>query len=369
MDVALPSYRGAELLEQAEDFVRRCYAELDEEEAIESRLAEIRAEIEETGTYEHTVEELEHGARMAWRNNPRCIGRLYWKSLEVIDERDTDTAEGVFDAICRHLEYAREGGDVRPVVTIFPPAVDGDLRVRIWNYQAIRYAGYETENGIVGDPDEVDITAYCQSRGWEGPGTDFDVLPLVIQTARGVEQPDLFDLPENLVVRVPMSHPEYDWFGDLGLEWYDIPVISNLRLEIGGLQYTAAPFNGWYVASEIAARNFADEHRYDVVPEVGERMGLDTSRSRSLWKDEVIVELNRAVLHSYDEAGVKIFDHHTAAEQFELFENREKAAGREVAGSWEWLIPPISPATTHIFHQQYDDTMRTPNFFYPPAPY
>lgn len=98
-------------------------------------------------------------------------------------------------------------------------------------------------------------------------------------------------------------------------------------------------------------------------------MGLDTSRPESLWKDEIVVELTRAVLHSYERAGVKIVDHHTVAEQFERFEAQEEAAGREGAGDWSWLIPPTSPATTHVFHTSYDDTMRTPNFFYQGAPY
>lgn len=358
---------GDDLYAKAESFVRQCYEELDQPEAIESRLAEIRAEIEETGHYEHTPAELEHGAKMAWRNSPRCIGRLYWRSLEVRDRRDVTDAADVHRELCRHLEVARNGGDVRPVITIFPPAVEGEDQVRIWNYQLIRYAGYETDDGIVGDPDERALTAYCQSRGWEGEETRFDVLPHVIQIDD--REPELFDVPESVVGRVPITHPDYDWVADLDLEWYDVPAVSSMCLEIGGIQYTAAPFSGWYVAPEISARNFADEDRYDLLPTVGERMGLDTDRPASLWKDEVIVELTRAVLHSYEEAGVKIVDHHTVAEEFELFEQQEEAAGREVAGDWSWLIPPISPATTHMFHTSYDDSMRTPNIFYQDAPY
>lgn len=362
-----PPETDEELLERAESFVRRCYDELDKPEAIEPRLAEIESEIAETGHYEHTTEELEHGARMAWRNSPRCIGRLFWRSLEVRDLRHLDDAASIHGALRDHLEYARNGGDLRPVISIFEPAVRGRDRVRIWNYQLIRYAGYGTDDGIVGDPAERALTEYCRDRGWEGEGTRFDVLPHVIQVGDG--EPELFDVPESVVGRVPITHPEYEWVADLGLEWYDVPAVSNMCLEIGGIQYTAAPFSGWYVAHEISARNFADEDRYDLLPTVGERMGLDTSRPESLWKDEVVVELTRAVLHSYERAGVKIVDHHTVAEQFERFEAREEAAGREVAGDWSWLIPPISPATTHVFHTSYDATMRTPNFFYQEAPY
>ena len=48
---------------------------------VDDRLRGVRAEIEATGTYRHTATELQHGARLAWRNSARCTGRLYWRSL------------------------------------------------------------------------------------------------------------------------------------------------------------------------------------------------------------------------------------------------------------------------------------------------
>jgi nitric oxide synthase oxygenase domain/subunit len=53
-----------------------------------------------------------------------------------------------------------------------------------------------------------------------------------------------------------------------------------MRLTIGGVQYPLAPFNGWYMGTEIGARNLADADRYDMLPTVAARLGLDTSRSR-----------------------------------------------------------------------------------------
>lgn len=362
MHAPLPEYDRRTLREQARSFIRQCYTELDREWAIESRIADIEREIELYGHYRHTFEELEHGARMAWRNSNRCVGRLFWQRLEVRDERDLETAEEVHEACCRHIEHARNDGDIVPTITVFKPRIREQTQVRIWNYQLLRYAGYGVDGDVVGDPDEVELTEYCLSRGWEGAGTDFDVLPHVIQIRD--EEPKLFEVPDDLIVEVPLRHPEYDWFEELGLRWYDVPVVSNMRLEIGGIQYTAAPFNGWYLGTEIGARNFADEDRYDVLPEVARRLGLDTSRDRTLWKDEALVVLNRAVLHSYDEAGVKISDHHTVTEQFKQFERNEKAVGRDVTGEWSWLVPPMSPATTPVFHTTYDDEVRTPNFFY-----
>lgn len=357
----VPEYDTRERRERAHSFVRRCYTELDKEWAIESRIADVDREIAQTGTYTHTAEELEHGARMAWRNSNRCIGRLFWQSLDVIDERELQEPAAIHEACCRHIEHARNGGDITPTITIFRPA-SREPGVRIWNYQLLGYAGYDTDEGIVGDPAQREFTAYCQSRGWEGAGTAFDILPHVIQV--GDARPELFEVPDGLVTEVPIRHPEYDWFADLGLRWYDVPIVSNMRLEIGGISYTAAPFNGWYMSTEIGARNFADEDRYDMLPAVAERLGLDTANSRTLWKDEALVALNRAVLHSFENAGVRIVDHHTADEQFAQFERNERASGRTVTGDWSWLIPPLSPATTHVFHTTYDTEVKTPNFFY-----
>lgn len=49
------------------------------------RWQEVRRELSRADHYEHTPEELAYGARVAWRNHARCIGRLFWESLEVVD--------------------------------------------------------------------------------------------------------------------------------------------------------------------------------------------------------------------------------------------------------------------------------------------
>jgi nitric-oxide synthase len=99
-----------------------------------------------------------------------------------------------------------------------------------------------------------------------------------------------------------------------------------------------------------------------MLPQVAKLMGLDTTSETTLWRDRALVELNIAVLHSFKKAGVSIVDHHTAAAQFKLFEEREAKAGRALTGNWTWLIPPLSPATTHIFHNSYDNRLVKPNF-------
>jgi len=359
------------LKQEAESFIRACYEELGKSaEETERRIQDIDEAIRRHGTYDHTYEELAHGAKMAWRNSNRCIGRLFWNRLYVFDAREAASAETAAAALLRHIEFAVNGGEIRPAITIFKPARPGEPfgPIRIWNHQLIRYAGYEQADGrVIGDSTSVRFTQVCEELGWRGAGTPFDVLPLVVQEDEG--KPHWFELPREAVMEVPIRHPELDLFGADEVKWYAVPIISDMKLEIGGIHYTAAPFNGWYMGTEIGARNLSDEARYNLLPRVAEAMGLDTSSSASLWKDRALVELNVAVLHSFREDGVSIVDHHTAAQQFGAFQKNEEKEGRGVTGRWSWLIPPLSPATTDMFHRSYEDTVVMPNYLYQDKPY
>lgn len=308
-----------------------------------------------------TTDELTYGARVAWRNSNKCIGRLFWNSLTVFDRRELLEEQQIFEALVAHINYATNDGKIRPAISIFDPT-----RVRIWNHQLIRYAGYETEAGIVGDSDSLDFTKVCEQLGWQGERTNYDVLPLVIQVDN--RTPQVFELPPQAILEVPITHPDYD-FSELQMQWYAVPIISSMRFTIAGVDYQAAPFNGWYMGTEIGARNLADDYRYNFLSDVAQVMGLDTTRNASLWKDRALVELNLAVLHSYKKAGVSIVDHHTAAQQFQLFQQQEQDHQREVTGNWVWLVPPLSPATTSIYHQTINNTVKKPNYFYQQQPY
>ncbi|GGF92929.1 nitric oxide synthase oxygenase [Paenibacillus abyssi] len=351
------------LLKEAGQFIDLCYRELGKtKEEINNRLIDITRAVDQQGYYEHTYEELRYGAMLAWRNSNRCIGRLFWETLQVFDARNVETEEEMAGTLFQHIEKATNGGKIRPAITVFRQAVDSERQIRIWNHQLIRYAGYETAHGIIGDPASIAFTRQCSELGWIGEGTAFDVLPLVLQMDN--RAPRLFDIPRGLVLEVPISHPDIPAFTDLSLKWYGVPMVSDMELEIGGIRYTAAPFNGWYMGTEIGARNFADEKRYNMLPKVASVMGLDSSREAFLWRDRALVELNVAVLHSFRECGVTIVDHHTAAQQFMRFEEREHKNDRDITGRWSWLIPPLSPAATPVFHQSYVDEVKTPNFFY-----
>ncbi|WP_078546466.1 nitric oxide synthase oxygenase [Litchfieldia alkalitelluris] len=350
------------IFEKAKEFIIICYHELNLIDLIETRLDEIYKEIKVSGSYHHTFEELEYGAKMAWRNSNRCIGRLFWNSLTVFDQREANSEKEIFNALSSHLKFATNNGKIRPTITIFRQDLDEVNRIHIWNHQLVRYAGYETEFGVLGDPASIQLTKKCEELGWKGKGTPFDILPVIIEIDSN--GPKLFEHSLENVLEVELEHPDYTWFKELQLKWYAVPFISDMVLSIGGIKYSAAPFNGWYMGTEIGARNLADVNRYNLLPRVAERLGLNLQSNSSLWKDRALVELNLAVLHSYKLSGVSIVDHHTAAQQFAHFENNEKNAGRKLTGDWSWLIPPISPATTHIFYNNYDNTRVNPNFYH-----
>lgn len=52
-------------------------------------------------------------------------------------------------------------------------------------------------------------------------------------------------------------------------------------------------------------------------------MGLDTRNPTSLWKDKTLVEINIAVLHSFQSQNITIVDHHTASESFMKHQENE----------------------------------------------
>lgn len=352
------------LLTEAEDFLRLYHAERNSE-PVEPRLTEVRMSIAETGYYTHTAGELEFGAKVAWRNSARCIGRLYWNSLRVRDRREVREPAAVAAACVEHLRDAANGGRIRPIITVFAPDRPDLPGPRIHNDQLIRYAGYRTSDGtVVGDPANVALTELATSFGWRplSPPGSFDVLPLIVQDGGDSV---LTELPDDAVLDVDITHPELPAVAGLGLRWYAVPAISNMRLRIGGIDYAAAPFNGWYMGTEIGARNFADTGRYDLLPVFARLFGLDTSAEQHLWRDRALVEINRAVLHSFRAAGVTITDHHTESDRFLTHLEREERAGRRCPADWSWIVPPMSGSATSVFHRYYDTDPQLPNFLPP----
>jgi len=240
---------------------------------------------------------------------------------------------------------------------------------RILSSQLVRYAGYEiVGGGVVGDPANTDLTRLARELGWRGgqPADRFDVLPLLIQEAGA--PPTMHEIPADAVLEVSIEHPEFRWFGHLGLRWYAVPVVSDMYLEIGGVRYPAAPFNGWYMCTEIGSRDLGDSGRYGQLPVIAAHMGLLTANDRNLWKDRAVTELNLAVLHSFNAAGVAITDHHTESVRFLQHADREQRHGRVCPADWTWIVPPAASSATPVFHRYYQNIDQTPNFYRHQAP-
>ncbi|WP_422785759.1 nitric oxide synthase oxygenase [Pseudonocardia spirodelae] len=340
----------------AEEFLRQVHAETDPGTTLTDRLRQVRAEIDRTGTWTQTTHELVFGARIAWRNSARCIGRLYWQSLQVRDLRHLHDPADVAQESVGHLRAATRGGKIRSTMTVFAPDAPGRPGPRIRNDQLVRYAGHRAPDGsVVGDPGQADFTDHVVGMGWPRPqpAGRFDVLPLLITGPDGRSR--LFDVPPDAVHEVPLRHPEHPWFARLGLRWHSVPAISNMPLEIGGVVYPAAPFNGWYLDTEVGARNLADTDRYDLLPEIAKRLGLDTRSVRTMWRDRAMVELVRAVTYSFDADGVTMADHYSESERFLTFLAKEEAAGRRCPADWSWIVPPMSGSQTPVFHRYYDE--------------
>ena len=351
------------MYEEAEAFLKQFYVECKlSKEAFESRWKNVQQEIRQTGSYTHTIDELVFASRVAWRNSTRCVGRYFWGNMIVRDCRLVDTEKGVFESLVKHLRLGFNEGDIRSVISIFNHKTP---RIRIWNPLLLLFAGYENEDGtILGDPAHVALTKQALRLGWkpkEGK-SKFDLLPLIVEFDG--RQPQWFDWPEDIRRCIPIEHPEYEWFKDLGLKWHAIPAVSGMAFDAGGLQYRCAPSNGFYISTEVGARNLGDVKRYNSLPVIAKKMGLNFNDNESHWKDRAVVELNLAVQYSFKKAKVRMLDHHTITTYFMKFHGQESKAGRPTYADWPWIVPPISGSTNETYHLEMTNRILKPNYFY-----
>lgn len=345
------------LRDSARAFIDQLAQELDWSVADhEQRRAEVDQEISATGTYVHTTDELTYGAMLAWRNAPRCIGRNSWRTMIVRDRRHVTEPDAIFAECAEHLRVANNGGAIRSIMTVFRPKQPGEQwGPRIWNEQYIRFAGYEQPDGtVLGDRANLDLTRAIRQLGWTPPAqpTAFDCLPLVIDVPG--QQPRFYSFEAADLLRVSLTHPDYPAFDNLQLHWCAVPAISNFLLDIGGVQYGCAPFNGWFMETEIA-RDLWEADRYNKAEAIAHSLGLDTTRLSTLWRDRAFLELNVAILHSFAKAKVMLIDHQTASRQFMVHDLREKRAGRECPAQWSWVVPSAGGSTTPVWHHEMRD--------------
>lgn len=338
----------------------------------EERMEVVKHELEEKGYYELTSDELTWGARTAWRNAPRCPARVVWKKLIVFDCRKLTTTCQMFEAICRHLEVSLNGGNIQPAITLFRERRPGRPDLRVWNKLVVGFAGYEQEDGsIVGDPSGVELTKVAECLGWKGPGGRFDILPWILSGDNG--EPKLHEIPQKFLDTLPLTvhiaHPTIPAIGDMDLHWLSLPGVASMMGEIGGVQFTAAPFAGWYQGTEIACRDFLDVQRYNLSEPLGKAMDLDMSSNTTLWKDVVALELNRAVLESYKNAKVSIVDHYTQAEQFMEHMQAEYRERGGCPADWVWIVPPMSGSLVPTYHQEMLRYNLSPSYEYQEVPW
>nr|XP_014095409.2 nitric oxide synthase [Bactrocera oleae]XP_036234036.1 nitric oxide synthase [Bactrocera oleae]XP_036234073.1 nitric oxide synthase [Bactrocera oleae]XP_036234191.1 nitric oxide synthase [Bactrocera oleae] len=354
-----------EVLEQARNLLEQYFTSMKKASSMRhaARWREVQLSIEATGEYQLTEAELTFGAKAAWRNASRCIGRIQWSKLKVFDCRHVTTTKGMFEVLCNHIKYGTNKGNIRSAITIFPQRTDGIHDYRIWNSQLISYAGYKQSDGsVVGDPMNAEFTDVCLKMGWKSKGTEWDILPLVV-SANG-EDPELFEYPADLILEVPFSHPKYEWFTELDLRWYALPAVSSMMFDVGGIQFTAAAFSGWYMSTEIGCRNLCDTNRRNVLETVANKMKLDTHTTSSLWKDKALVEVNLAVLHSFQTRNITILDHHTASENFMKHFETESKTRNGCPADWIWIVPPLSSSVTPVYHQEFALYYLRPSFDY-----
>ena len=308
------------------------------------------------------ISSLDKCAKEAWRNSVRCIGRRLWAGLNVIDARSLTDPGEIFEALITHLRKATNGGKIVPVMTVFQEWHPDQPEIRIWNHQLLRYAGYEASNQrVLGDPMNVELTKLAVSLGWRPPveRSQFDLLPIIIQVG---EKLRYYELPKREVLEVQIRHPKYPFLEKMDLRWYAVPIVSDMIFATGSSLHPCAPFSGHYLGTEIGARNLADSTRYNLLPEIATKLGLDMTSPRSLWKDHALVVLNEAVLSSFDNEGVRIADHHGVSDEFLKFCKQEEKAGREASAEWSWIVPPISGSATSVFHRNYKQETVYPNF-------
>lgn len=360
----LPKMNEERLLKRAKQYVDQIALEQSwEPDDRARRWAEIQEEVKATGTYTHTYEELAYGAQLAWRNASKCIGRIQWNNMVVRDRRHVTDPDEMFRELEEHLRAGTNGGNLQITMTVFRPKQPKERwGPRTWNPQLIRYAAYEQPDGsILGDPANLEVTKAIVKLGWQPPEprTPYDILPLVIEVP-GMG-PKMYEWNSEDVLEVEIEHPTIPEFKCLGLRWYAIPAISNFRMDIGGITYGCISFNGWYMGTENM-RDFLDEYRYNKMEEIAKVLKLDTSSEQTLWRDRVALELNVAVLYSFQKAKVTMVDHQSASRQFLAHDLREKKAGRECPGDWGWVVPPSGGSACPVWHHQMRDFYLDPAY-------
>ncbi len=101
------------------------------------------------------------------------------------------------------------------------------------------------------------------------------------------------------------------------------------------------PFNGWYADSEIV-RNMTDEGRFNIMPEVADKLGYNLSDNASLWRDAALNVVNEVSICPASS------DHQNHAGTFEIA--LLLSAGKSVEGqASSWAVNCTAELTAWLF--------------------
>jgi nitric oxide synthase oxygenase domain/subunit/hemoglobin-like flavoprotein len=335
-----PMLKQEKMISAAQEFYQQVKEELNwSENQLQARLLQVEEEIQRSGTYIQTTAELEIGARLAWRNSAKCVGRIAWNTLKIRDCRHINDPSKMCDEMRNHLLEATAGTNIQSVMTVFKPQGPSEaFGTRFWSSQLVRYAAYKNmlTGEIIGDSANLALTEYLVSNKlWEPPEqiSRFDILPLVLKVP-GKKKPFVKQLPKDSIFEVDLEHPTRPELSKLGLRWTTVPAISNFKMNLGGIVYQNMPFNGWFVSTEIV-RNLME--RYDVGPQMAQAIGLDMEND-PMWRQTVSCELERMVNHSFQKYKFTIVDPMTVGRSFCTHVQREREQfGRECPAQWSWI--------------------------------
>ncbi|CAB9504775.1 Nitric oxide synthase [Seminavis robusta] len=350
---------------KALDFYEKIQVELNWTGAqLRRRMLKVEQEIAASGTYTQTAQEIELGARLAWRNSAKCIGRISWNTLQVRDCRKVTEPMKIFEELNEHLRIATAGTNIQSVMTVFKPQGPNEtLGTRFWSSQIVRYACYKNLDGsLVGDPANLELTEYLLANElWDPPETTtpFDVLPLVLKKP-GRKIPYIYEVPKEFIFEVNIEHPTRPEVLELGYKWTTVPAITNFKMNLGGVVYANIPFNGWFVSTEIV-RNLME--RYSAGAPMAKIMGIDP-KVNPFWEQMAYYEWEVAVLHSFQKNGFTIVDPNTVGKSFCTHVRREREDfGRECPGQWSWIGGLVGP-TNPTWHLEMRDFLLFPQYEY-----
>jgi nitric oxide synthase oxygenase domain/subunit/hemoglobin-like flavoprotein len=363
--VYYPMMLEEKMIAQAHEFYEKIQAELNwSDQQLKRRMLKVEQEIAASGTYSQTAQEIELGARLAWRNSAKCIGRISWNTLQIRDSRNLTDPLAICEDLNEHLRIATAGTNIQSVMTVFSPqAPDEALGTRFWSSQIVRYAGYKNLDGTVtGDPANLKLTEYLlQNDLWDPPEpvSPFDVLPVVLKVP-GQSVPFVHKIPSEFVFEVNIEHPSRPEVAGLGYKWTTVPAITNFKMNLGGVVYANIPFNGWFVSTEVV-RNLME--RYDAGPRMAEILGLDT-KTNPMWQQLAFCEWELAVLHSFKINGFTMVDPMTVGKSFCTHVRREREDfGRECPAQWSW-IGGLTGTTNDTWHMEMRDFLLLPQYDY-----